>query len=68
MTNYDTIDKMDLTVHSDQELSLLVYNTEYLYHQRNRLVLRQILEAEFIFSESQWETLEADLNLEQDED
>jgi hypothetical protein len=68
MNHYDTIDRQDITGYSDQELSLLVYNTEYLYNLRHRYNLKDLLEQDFIFTDSQWDTLLADLELEDSED
>ena len=53
--------KQDLTQYSDQELSLHVFNTEFLYHQRNTPNFEDILREYFIFSDEQLEVLEQDL-------
>lgn len=54
--------KQDITIHSDNELSLIVFNDEYLYKlRRNESVLVETLSEFFIFNDEQLETLKNDL-------
>jgi hypothetical protein len=55
------MNKQDLTQYSDGELSLHVFNDEYLYRQRNSRHLKELLNEIFIFTDGQWEELENDL-------
>lgn len=57
--------KQDLTEYSDNELSLLVFNDEWLYRQRNRRGFIDTLKEFFLFTDEQLETLKQDL---EDED
>lgn len=55
--------KQDLTVYSDDELSLLVFNDEGLYRmRRNKKALIEHLSDIFIFTSDQLNVLETDLN------
>lgn len=59
---------LDLTNYSDQELSLIVYNDEYFYNERNHLdYLKALISEEFIFTDEQMETLLNDLEEEANE-
>jgi uncharacterized protein Smg (DUF494 family) len=51
----------DLTHYSDDELSLRVFNDEYLYTMRNRRGLFTILEEQFIYSKVQRNILIEDI-------
>jgi hypothetical protein len=59
MNNID--EKQDLTSHSDNELSLIVFNDEYLYRQRSNPHLEDILNEHFIFTIDQYQTLCQDI-------
>ena len=58
--------KMNITDQSDSELSLIVMNDEYLYAQRNRSGFFELIDALFIYTESQLDGLKQDLNDETD--
>lgn len=60
--------KTDITIHSDQELSLWVYNDEWLYKQRlkSRALMFDLCSEVFIFTDDQFETLWNDI-LEEEE-
>ena len=60
--------KQDLTEYSDRELSLMVYNDETLYKMRNRHGFIETLREIFIFSESQLDELNQDLEDERNEE
>ncbi len=47
------MDKMDITQHSETELSLLVYNDEYLYRARFRRDFLSMIGELFIFTQEQ---------------
>jgi len=53
--------KHDITMHSDEELSLLVFNDEGLYRMRTDSQFLGYLNDIFIFTEEQLEVLEQDL-------
>lgn len=57
---------LDLTDFSDKELSLLVFNDEFLYNLRHDSCLFPLLQERFIFTQAQArilvEHLNADLN------
>ena len=54
--------KQDITIYSDNELSLIVFNDEYLYKLRhNERALLETLNEFFIFNDEQLETLKDDL-------
>ena len=46
---------------SDDELSLIVFNTEYLYNIRHKKALFRILRADYQFTNKQLAVLKADL-------
>lgn len=52
---------INITGYSDQELSLVVFNTEFLYSIRHDDDLWEILEVVYIFTDEQREQLEIDL-------
>ena len=55
-------DKQDLTQYSDQELSLLVFNTESLYlYRRDFRLLKALLDESFYYTMDQLEVLEQDI-------
>ena len=60
--------KQDLTKYSDSELSLIVFNDETLYRMRNRRGFIETLREIFIFSESQLDELNQDLEDERNEE
>lgn len=60
--------KQDLTQYSDNELSMWVFNDEYLYKMRKRSELEDILQEYFIFTPEQFEVLTQDLQDEALED
>lgn len=48
--------------YSDKELSLIVFNTEYLYQLRhNTIVLKELLDESFDYTTEQYETLLQDI-------
>lgn len=51
----------DLTGYSDDELSLVALNEEYFYNIRFRSNLKDILSEWFIFTDSQWDVLNQDI-------
>lgn len=51
----------DLTQYSDNELSLQVFNDEYLYNFRHVDYLEEILEELFLFTDEQLHVLKGDL-------
>lgn len=53
--------RQDLTLYSNDELSLWVFNDEALYRMRNRSYLKDILDEHFIYSEAQYEQLIQDI-------
>lgn len=57
----------DLTHYSDDELSLRVFNDEYLYTMRNRRGLFKILEEQFIYSKVQRNILIEDIEQDNEE-
>jgi len=55
--------KQDLREYSDNELSMMVYNDEYLYNRRrNSRHFKELLDSMFLYTESQLDTLIADLD------
>lgn len=59
-------EREDLTEYSDAELSLRVFNDEWLYKMRRRRNFIEELEQIFIFTEEQREELENDLKEEEE--
>jgi len=58
---------LDLTRYSDQELSLHVFNDEYLYVERHDIpYLLALCAEEFLFTEEQLSVLLADLKDEEE--
>lgn len=53
--------KKNLKDYGPGELSMWVFNDEYLYRNRLRKDLREILEEQFEFTERQWDELEEDI-------
>ncbi len=53
--------RKDLRRFSDDELSLMVFNDEYLYNRRFKGGLRRELESMFYFSAKQYKVLKADI-------
>lgn len=53
--------KQDLTVYSDQELSLVVFNDETLYNMRNRRSLFDLLNEFYLYTDEQLEVLKQDI-------
>jgi len=60
-TKEDT--REDLTVYGDSELSLRVFNEEWLYNMRTYSSFQSILEEYYIFDQAQWDELENDLEI-----
>lgn len=58
----------DLTQYSDQELSLRVFNTEWLYRMRSQNALFEALDGAFIYTEEQKEILIQDLKDDEEEE
>jgi hypothetical protein len=52
---------IDVTDHSDCELSLIVFNDEYLYSLRRRSNFIDILRDMFTATDEQWQDLEESL-------
>jgi|CXWL01.1.fsa_nt_gi predicted nucleic acid-binding Zn ribbon protein len=63
----DCKDRQDLTLHSEDELSLIVFNNESLYRQRNNPRLENILEQYFNFTIEQFQVLAQDIQDERNE-
>lgn len=60
--------KQDITEYSENELSLLVFNDEYLYRmRRNRRLLIASINDMFEYTEKQLEVLNQDLDDEENE-
>ena len=59
--------KQDLTNYSDMELSLQVFNTEDLYHERHNDGFLDSLEERFNYTDKQLEVLKQDLNSDYEE-
>lgn len=57
----------NITQYSDQALTLLVMNTEYLYVNRHDLTKNHLSDL-FIFTDTQWECLQQDLRVELSEE
>jgi len=55
------MEKQDIREHSDQELSLLVFNDEYLYLRRHRSDFIELIKEMFIFTDEQLQVLIEDL-------
>jgi hypothetical protein len=55
------MEKQDITLYSDNELSLIVFNDEYFYNHRHRRDLIPMLQDMFIFTDAQLKVLEEDL-------
>ncbi len=59
----------NLTTYSDDELSLVVFNTEYLYNVRNdRPYLMELLEEGYTFTDEQMGQLVIDLDEDQEDE
>ncbi len=57
-----TIEKQDLTEYSNNELSLLVFNTEYLYRmRRNVRKLMQEIDEVYLYNDEQLTVLLQDI-------
>lgn len=53
----------NITLHSDQELSLRVFNDAYFYNERkNQAFVKALVAEEFIYTDKQLEVLIEDLN------
>lgn len=59
--------KQDLTEFSENELSLLVFNDEYLYKRRNSRDFLIELDEMFLYTEEQLDALKSDLYEEEQE-
>jgi len=55
------MDKQDLREYGEQELSLHVFNDEYLYKRRHNYHFLDLVKEMFLFTEEQEETLIQDL-------
>ena len=53
--------KQDITMYSDLELSLMVFNTEWLYNSRKRPSFIARLKELYVFTDDQLDVLMADL-------
>jgi len=59
----------DITEYSDQELSLVVFNDEYLYNDRHRPgFMDDTINGYFIYTPEQLEVLERDLEADLEEE
>lgn len=58
--------KTDITMHSDNELSLLVFNDEDFYRMRKRHDFLNFIEELFIYTPEQLEVLKHDLKTEEE--
>jgi len=57
----------DITNHSENELSLLVFNDETLYRMRRKSYFFETLKELFIYTEEQLEVLKNDLQADSEE-
>jgi hypothetical protein len=58
----------DITNYTNQELSLLVFNTEYLYAERhNRQTLMALINSTYKYTDNQMAELISDLDADQEE-
>ncbi len=57
----------DLTEFGESELSLRVFNEEWLYDMRRYSSFKDILEEYYIFDQAQWDELENDLEIDRGE-
>jgi len=57
----------DITMHSDNELSLLVFNDESLYLMRNRSGFLGLIKETFKFTPDQFQVLMDDLDADAEE-
>ena len=55
------MERTDLRQYNSGELSLQVFNTEYLYSMRSSLGLKAALEDMFLFTDDQWHELCIDI-------
>jgi hypothetical protein len=53
--------KKDITMYSENELSLMVFNNESLYSDRNRSDFLEIIKDLFIYTDEQLQVLKDDL-------
>ena len=61
-TNFDVkLEKADLTEYGSSELSLYVFNDEWLYARRHRGDFEKFLRQMFVFTDEQWDELVEDL-------
>jgi hypothetical protein len=51
----------DLTKFGENELSLIIYNTEGLYNIRHNITKYDLDSFGLLFTEEQWETFQSDL-------
>ena len=56
----------DITQYSDNELSLIIFNDEYLYTIRHGLTKEGLTELGIIFTNEQWEEFKSDLENEEE--
>jgi hypothetical protein len=60
--------KNNITQYPDSELSLIVFNDEYLYTHRHSRHLKHVLDEMFIYTPEQWAELQEDLSDDCDEE
>ena len=61
-THFDVkLDKTDLTEYGSSELSLYVFNDEWLHERRHRSDFEKFLRHMFVFTDEQWDELVEDL-------
>ena len=53
--------KKDITQYSDNELSLMVFNTEGLYNMRGTFYLEEFLNDNYVYTARQWQVLQWEL-------
>lgn len=56
--------KKDITKYSQNELSMVVFNEEYLYNMRGTSYLEEFLNDNYVYTPEQWAVLQ--WNLEED--
>lgn len=61
------MNKQNITKYSDSELSLLVFNDEYLYTHRHSRHFKHVIDELFIYTPEQWQELQNDLESDKNE-
>lgn len=60
-------ERQDLRSYSENELSLMVFNTEHLYLARRRMNFSDLLSDCFLYTDEQFDILLIDLELDENE-